>query len=106
MAAASAWETVATEPAAVSIPTSQNRCLELVAPAILVLKNRCPLTRKPSNPGTRIHRLAKPFVVAEAKSVHQRRPYNFSAFRPDRSKKASHSVKRRPLDQTPSVRRY
>jgi hypothetical protein len=33
------------------------------------------------------------FVVAEAKSVHQRRPSNSSAFRPKRSKKASHSVK-------------
>jgi hypothetical protein len=38
------------------------------------------------------------FVVAEAKSVHQRRPSNFSAFRPKRSKKASHSVKEAPAE--------
>ena len=33
------------------------------------------------------------FVVADGKRVRQRKPYNFSAFRPDRSRKASHSVK-------------
>ena len=34
------------------------------------------------------------FVVADAKSVHQRKPSNTGAFRPKRNKKASHSVKR------------
>ena len=46
------------------------------------------------------------FVVADEKRVHQRRPYNFSAFRPDRSKKASHSVKSRLLNLAPSMWRY
>src|SRR5437899_10281174 len=96
MAAASAWGTATMVPAAVNIAICQNRRLELATPAIPALKNRCPLTRLILKSGYSNLLFRQLFVVAEAKSVHQRRPSNSSAFRPNRSKKASQSVKRLP----------
>src|SRR5689334_9803869 len=102
MVAASAWGTATRVPAAVSIAICQNRRLKLVAPAIPELKNRCPLTRLILKSGYSNLRFRYLFVVAEAKSVHQRRPSNCSAFRPNRSKKASHSVKKRHVFGAPA----
>src|SRR6188768_2675619 len=106
MVAASAWGAAATAPAAVNIAICQNRCLEMVVPAILALTTRCPLTRIFLKSGYSSPLFSQLFVVAKAKRVQQRRPSNFSDFRHDRSKKASHSVKPRRPDGTSGFPRY
>src|SRR3954471_6391418 len=55
MVAASAWGTATRVPAAVSIAICQNRRWDQLAPAMPVLKKRCPFTRLILNPVTRIY---------------------------------------------------
>src|ERR1700754_4961732 len=87
--------------AAVKIAIGQNRWPETFAPARFILKRRCPLTRIILKSTYLNYRSYVRWLSQRQNaftSVGRLIPDNCSGFRPDRNKKASHSVKRRHLD--------